>query len=76
LRNVPEGVAQANADAIDGGNRKKEPVDTALHVGRKVVDAAAGTDARGAAAGLARKAVDTGLDGDSPKHALRVLRPI
>ena len=70
------GLAKAGADAVDGGNWKKDLADTALYVGGKMVDAATDTDAGSVAAGLAKNAVDTKMEGGSSKEALRSLNPI
>ncbi len=70
------GLAKAGADAVDGGNWKKDLADTALYVGGKLVDAATDTDAGTVAASVAKNAVDTKLEGGSSKEALRSLSPI
>jgi type III secretion translocon protein HrpF len=73
---VASGVAKAGADAVDGGNWKKDLADTAIFVGGKLVDAATDTDAGTEATTVAKAVVDAKMAGGSTKDALRSLSPV
>jgi type III secretion translocon protein HrpF len=73
---VASGLAKAGADAVDGGNWKKDLADTAVFVGGKLVDAATDTDAGTEAAAVAKTVVDAKMTGGSTKDALRSLSPV
>ena len=59
------GLEKTGADAIGGGNWKKDLADTGISTAGSLVDAATGTSVGGTVAGIAQGAVDAKMDGGS-----------
>jgi len=65
------GLEKTGADAIGGGNWKKDLADTGLQVGGKLVDGLTGTSVGSTVMGIAEGAVDAKMDGGSGKDVAK-----